>query len=139
MYNGATPDSRKNDTSLVVYYNYGEGNSLLLTGDLEKKGVEGLLAAGLPGPVSLLKLPHHGSRFSAIDQLIDRLLPQSCLASVGYQNRYHLPAKTVVGYLQEKNVPLYRTDFLGALQARYSKQGWQIRHWQQGFFVDISP
>jgi competence protein ComEC len=134
MYNGATPDSRKNDTSLVMYYDHGGGNSLLLTGDLEKNGVEKLLATGLPGPVSLLKLPHHGSRFSAIDQLIDQLHPRSCLVSAGYQNRYHLPAKSVVGYLQEQKIPLYRTDFSGALQAQYSEQGWQIKHWSRGLF-----
>ena len=139
MYNGAMPDSRKNDTSLVIYYDHGDGNSLLLTGDLEKNGVEKLLSAGLPGPVSLLKLPHHGSKFSAIDQLTDQLLPRSCLVSSGYQNRYHLPAKSVVSYLQKKNIPLYRTDCSGTLQAQYSKQGWQIKHWQRGFFVDISP
>ena len=134
LYNGATPDSRKNDTSLVMYYNQGKNNSLLLTGDLEKNGVQRLLDVGLPGPVVLLKLPHHGSRFSAIDQLVDRLLPQYCLVSVGYQNRYHLPAKSVVSYLQKKNVPLYRTDFLGALQAQYSEQGWLIKHWDRGLF-----
>ena len=134
MYNGATPDSRKNDTSLVMYYDHGDGNSLLLTGDLEKKGVEKLLSSGLPGPVSLLKLPHHGSRFSATDQLIDQLHPRSCLVSAGYQNRYHLPAKSVVAYLQEKKVPLYRTDLSGSLQAQYSEQGWQIKHWQRGLF-----
>ncbi len=134
VYNGATPDSRKNDTSLVMYYDRGKGNSLLLTGDLEKAGVEKLLATGLPGSVALLKLPHHGSRFSAIDQLIDQLLPQSCLVSVGYQNRYRLPAKSVVSYLQMKNIPLFRTDFSGTLQALYSEQGWQIEHWEKGLF-----
>ncbi len=139
LFNGATPESRKNDTSLVMYYRHSKGNSLLLTGDLEEPGVEKLLEAGLPGPVSLLKLPHHGSKFSATDRLIDRLLPRFSLVSVGYQNRYHLPARSVVDYLQEKRVPLYRTDFSGTLQARYSPQGWQLRHWRKGFFVDISP
>ncbi len=134
IYNGAVHNSRKNDTSLVMYYDHGEGNSLLLTGDLEEKGVEKLLSAGLPGPVSLLKLPHHGSRFSATDQLIDQLQPKSCLVSVGYQNRYHLPDRSVVGYLQEKNIPLYRTDFSGTLQAQYSEQGWQVKHWERGLF-----
>ncbi|MCK5825553.1 MAG: DNA internalization-related competence protein ComEC/Rec2 [Desulfuromusa sp.] len=134
IYNGAVQNSRKNDTSLVMYYDHSEGNSLLLTGDLEKQGVEKLLSAGFPGPVSLLKLPHHGSRFSATDQLIDHLRPKSCLVSSGYQNRYHLPDKSVVGYLEKKNIPLYRTDFSGTLQAQYSEQGWQIKHWERGLF-----
>ena len=114
-------------------------DSLLLTGDLEKQGVLNLLSAGLPGPVSLLKLPHHGSKFSATDRLIDRFSPKHCLVSAGYQNRHHLPARQVVDYLQKKNIPLYRTDLSGTLQAQLSGNGWQIKRWQQGFFVDISP
>jgi len=56
------------------------------------------------------------------------------LVSAGYQNRHHLPAQSVVAYLQEKKVPLYRTDLSGSLQAQYSEQGWQIKHWQRGLF-----
>jgi len=134
IFNGAAADSHKNDTSLVMYYEHSKDNSLLLTGDLEEPGVHKLLAAGIPGPVSLLKLPHHGSKFSATDQLIDKLLPQACLVSVGYQNRYHLPAKSVVNYLGKNKIPLYRTDLSGTLQAQYSEQGWQVKHWRQGNF-----
>ena len=109
-------------------------DSLLLTGDLEEQGVLNLLAVGLPGPVSLLKLPHHGSKFSATDHLIDQFDPKCCLVSVGYQNRYHLPARQVVNYLQNRNIPLYRTDLSGTLQAQLSENGWQIKRWQQGIF-----
>ncbi|MDA3903261.1 MAG: DNA internalization-related competence protein ComEC/Rec2 [Desulfuromusa sp.] len=139
IFNGTTPGSNRNDSSLVMHLSHASSESLLLTGDLEEKGVLNLLNAGLPGPVSLLKLPHHGSRFSATDSLIDQLVPKSCLVSVGYQNRHHLPARQVVDYLQQQNIPLYRTDLTGTLQAQLSKNGWQVRHWQRGFFVDITP
>ncbi len=134
IFNGSTPGCSRNDSSLVMYLNHGEESSLLLTGDLEMQGVRKLLAAGLPGPVSLLKLPHHGSKFSATDQLIDQLSPQSCLVSAGYQNRHHLPARQVVDYLQKKHIPLYRTDLSGTLLAQPSAEGWQIKHWQRGNF-----
>jgi len=133
-FNGNTPGMSDNDSSLVMYLNQDQKHGLLLTGDLEKPGVLKLLAAGLPGSVSLLKLPHHGSKFSATNQLIDQLTPQMCLVSVGYQNRYHLPAKQVVDYLQKKNIPLYRTDISGTLQVQPTQKGWQLQHWQQGVF-----
>ncbi len=134
IFNGTAPGMSDNDSSLVMYLNQDRKNSLLLTGDLEKQGVLKLLAAGLPGSVSLLKLPHHGSKFSANDRLIDQLIPQMCLVSVGYQNSHHLPANQVVDYLQTKNIPLYRTDISGTLQAQPSEEGWQILHWQRGVF-----
>ncbi len=134
IFNGDAPGCSTNDASLVMYLEHGKKNSLLLTGDLEKQGVLKLLAAGLPGPVSLLKLPHHGSKFSATDRLVDQLSPQLCLVSAGYQNRHHLPASQVVNYLQKKHIPLYRTDLSGTLLAQPSAEGWQIKHWQRGNF-----
>ncbi|MDX2478941.1 MAG: DNA internalization-related competence protein ComEC/Rec2 [Desulfuromusa sp.] len=139
IFNGTTFGSNKNDSSLVMHLSHDSHENLLLTGDLEAQGVLNLLEAGLPGPVSLLKLPHHGSRFSATDRLIDQFVPKSCLVSVGYQNRHHLPARQVVDYLQQQNIPLYRTDLSGTLQAQLSENGWQVKHWQRGFFVDIAP
>ncbi len=128
IFSGVTPESTKNDSSVVIHLGSENDEGLLLTGDLEEQGVLNLLASGLPGPVSLLKLPHHGSKFSATDLLIDQLDPDLCLVSVGYQNRYHLPARQVVDYLQQKNIPLYRTDLLGTLQAVLSPTGWQVKH-----------
>ncbi len=134
IFNGTTAESNKNNSSLVIHLNHQRDESLLLTGDLEESGVLNLLAAGLPGTASLLKLPHHGSRFSAADRLIDQLVPEVCLVSSGYQNRYHLPARQVVDYLQERNIPLYRTDLSGTLQAQLSEKGWQVKQWQRGIF-----
>ncbi|MFK5926189.1 MAG: DNA internalization-related competence protein ComEC/Rec2, partial [Desulfuromusa sp.] len=83
IFNGTTPESSKNDSSLVMQLTNDSHEGLLLTGDLGEQGVLQLLAAGLPAPVSLLKLPHHGSKFSATDRLVDQLEPRCCLVSVG--------------------------------------------------------
>lgn len=128
-----SPDSsNKNDSSLVLYLRSGP-EGLLLTGDLEKKGVQRLLATGVPGPVSLLKLPHHGSRHSASDELVRHLAPKFCLVSAGYQNRYGFPARELVATLHQLAVPLYRTDRMGTIRVRVS-DGWQVDHWQDGLF-----
>lgn len=123
----------KNDDSLVLYLP-AQGGGLLLTGDLEKKGVDGLLAAGLPGPVSVLKLPHHGSRHSEAERLIGRLQPELCLASAGFQNRYGFPARQLVTYLDRKFIPLYRTDIMGTVRVRYLADQWRVARWQNGLF-----
>ena len=59
-----TASTDSNDRSLLVYLRHG-GDGVLLTGDLEAPGVGHLLRAPPPGPVTLLKLPHHGSRNSS--------------------------------------------------------------------------
>jgi len=126
VFNGNSDSCSDNNASLVMFLDLPENNGLLLTGDLEASGVEKLLKSGLPGRVSLLKLPHHGSRFSAIDELCEQLSPQLCLVSAGYKNHYHLPAQSVVDDLIMRRIPLYRTGLDGTLQIRFVGGVWQV-------------
>lgn len=134
VFNGDAPGLRENDLSLALYLRIGEEDGFLLTGDLEKAGVTSLIKAGIPGPVSLLKLPHHGSRYSLTDRLIDQLHPVVAMVSVGYQNRYHLPARDVVEHLEKKGIPLLRTDKDGTVKAVYQQNRWQTACWDRGLF-----
>ena len=132
-YRAADPSLNKNDASLAVYLQDGT-DGMLLTGDLETEGVGQLLASGLPGPVSLLKLPHHGSRYSGSERLIEQLSPRYCLVSAGYRNRYRLPATQLVDYVAENGIPLFRTDQQGTIRALLAEDGWKLSHWQDGLF-----
>lgn len=123
----------KNDRSVVVYAAQG-GDGLLLTGDLERAGTAALLAAELPGPVSLLKLPHHGSRHSDARRLFETLHPQQAFVSVGYQNHFRFPHVEVVAELLRHKARLHRTDWSGTLRFTSEGQGWRVERWRQGLF-----
>ena len=127
-----------NDGSLVVRATYG-ADAVLLTGDLEAKGVAELLIATPAATANLLKLPHHGSRNSNTAQLIDRFRPQAAFASVGFENTYRFPHAEVVAMLTERKVPLYRTDRGGTLRFRSRGNGWRVESWQRGFFHSQEP
>lgn len=122
----AGPQLGENDSSVVLYLDTPDNAGILLTGDLEADGVERLLKAGIPGPVKLLKLPHHGSRYSSIDRLVELLDPDLCLVSAGYRNRYHLPARSVIRDLASKGISLYRTDTDGTVQALFDSGTWTV-------------
>ncbi len=132
-FRAADPVARKNDASLVLYLQE-QDDGLLLTGDLERYGVGQLLAAGFPGPVTMLKLPHHGSRHSDSDRLLKRLQPQYCLVSAGYRNRYRLPAEQLLAQLDEREIPLFRTDLQGSIRAEATGHGWRLSRWYRGLF-----
>ncbi len=134
IFNGRAPSCSDNDASLVMYLGLGKDNGLLLTGDLEAAGVDKLLTCGVPGRVSILKLPHHGSRHSAIGTLLDRLMPHFCLVSSGYRNRYHLPAESVVADIAARGIPLYRTDLNGTVRLSLIDKGWRTQVWKNGLF-----
>jgi competence protein ComEC len=129
----ATP-ANDNDASVVLYYPVVSGHGLLLTGDLEAQGVTALMKTQLPGPVTILKLPHHGSRYSFTDGLVNMLQPQLSLVSAGYQNSYRQPARQVVEFLNEKGIPLYRTDLQGTVMVMFDYDNIRVFLWKSGFF-----
>ena len=126
-------DAAANDRSLVLYAREGR-MGVLLTGDLEADGVTQLLADPPPGPVSLLKLPHHGSSHSLPGRLVARFRPVAAFASAGFGNSYRLPAAKVVNALCARGIPLYRTDLDGTVRFRTRGGSWEASGWGQGLF-----
>ncbi|MDY0189976.1 MAG: DNA internalization-related competence protein ComEC/Rec2 [Desulfuromonas sp.] len=112
-----------NDRSLTLLASHGH-DGVLLTGDLEQHGIELLLDHQLPAPVTLLKLPHHGSRRSAPQQLMHRTHPEFAIASVGYGNSYGFPHAEVVSEVDRVGAKLIRTDLDGTVQFSSWGAGW---------------
>lgn len=127
----------ENDQSLAIYVR-SKTQGVLLTGDLAEKGVQNLLANPPPGPVTLLKLPHHGSQRSVPAPLIDLLQPRIAFVSAGYKNRFGFPNQSVVTYLENKDIPLFRTDLDGTLRFTASTDSWLVEKLKSGFFIDNS-
>jgi len=71
-----------NDASTVLRIRTG-GTSILLTGDLEEEGFEGLLKTGADLRADILVLPHHGRPNHAAKQLIDAVRPRILISSNG--------------------------------------------------------
>ncbi len=71
-----------NDASTVLRIRTG-GTSILLTGDLEEEGFEGLLKTGADLKADILVLPHHGRPNHAAKQLIDAVRPRILISSNG--------------------------------------------------------
>jgi competence protein ComEC len=115
-----------NDRSIVVHAAAG-GEGVLLPGDLAADGFDHLVAAGLPEPVSLLKLPHHGSRGSRPERFLDRLRPRLAFVSAGRDNPYRLPHPASVSACRERDIPLFRTDLQGTLTFVSTGDHWQVQ------------
>lgn len=115
-----------NDRSLVVHATDRDAG-VLLTGDLAGAGYDDLCLAGLPAPVTLLKLPHHGSRGSRPESFLDRLQPDLAFVSAGLDNAYRLPHPASVEACRVRGVPLYRTDRQGTLTFRSRGNRWQVQ------------
>jgi competence protein ComEC len=127
----------ENDRSLAIYVR-NQTQGALLTGDLGEKGMQSLIENPPPGPVTLFKLPHHGSRYSMPAPLIDFLQPQTAFVSVGYQNRFGFPHPPLMTHLESKKIPLFRTDQDGTLRFSANEKNWTAEKLKSGFFIDNS-
>ena len=105
--------ARENNDS--VLYRLIHGNrSLLLTGDLEKESEKLLLDEGTIDLRSdILKVGHHGSRFSTTDEFLAAVRPGIALISAGSRNPFGHPAEAVLHRLRANRVKVCRTDQSG--------------------------
>ncbi|MFJ5992769.1 DNA internalization-related competence protein ComEC/Rec2 [Lentzea sp. NPDC092896] len=101
-----------NDYSLVLKAHTRAGR-VLLTGDVELAGQAALLGERDLN-AEVLKVPHHGSRYS-LPAFLKAVRPQVALVSVGTGNRYGHPSPHVLDVLRTGGALVLRTDKDGDL------------------------
>ena len=107
-------DTDLNDTSIVLRLKYGT-TSFLLTGDASSNIEKNILNKEIQSDV--LKLGHHGSRYSTSKEFLKKVSPTYAIISVGKGNSYNHPHKEVFTRLNEHNTKIYRTDEQGTIIA----------------------
>ena len=89
-------DWRENDLSCVVLITVG-ATRLLLTGDIEFRAEQALLARYPQLRADILQVPHHGSQSSSHSAFLIQLAPSIALISAGRNNRFNHPHPSVLG------------------------------------------
>ena len=106
-----------NDKSIVARLDYGE-NSFLFTGDIESGAEKEILENGENVDVDVLKVAHHGSKYSSSEAFLDAASPDEAVISVGANNSYGHPTEAVLNALRDRNIKIFRTDELGDIEYR---------------------
>jgi competence protein ComEC len=86
--------SRNND-SIVLRFQLGE-RALLLTGDIEMAGEDGMLRSGEDLRADVVKVAHHGSKTSSTEGFIAAARPRFAIISVGQTSIFGHPNGEVV-------------------------------------------
>jgi competence protein ComEC len=109
-----------NACSIVLRLTYGEF-SALFTGDLEGEGEEQVLHRITEeniAPVTLLKVAHHGSKYSTSEEFLRALSPKIALISAGKNNSYGHPHTETLERLSAAGSVILCTKESGAVQVR---------------------
>ena len=88
--------------------------SILLMGDAGRMIEFRLLFQSLEAiDVDILKVGHHGSKTSSIEEFLNMVSPETAVVSVGRNNRYRHPHGEVLERFETMQIPLLRTDING--------------------------
>jgi len=105
-------DLNLNENSALLRISCGNF-STLLTGDVEENSERTLTHNALP--VTVLKVPHHGSLTSVFPPWLRRLSPQIAVFSAGRNNRFGHPHPRVIEIYRELGSEILRTDTEGTI------------------------
>lgn len=99
-----------NEASAVYLVSCGDF-SLMITGDIENETIMQITAQQLP--VTVMKVPHHGSLSSLFPPWIRRTAPQFAVFCCGRSNPFGHPNREVVEAWERTGAEILRTDLNG--------------------------
>lgn len=111
-----------NEHNMVYTISY-KGIKIMVTGDLleedELKMIEYYRNKSSiqenPLKCDVLKVAHHGSKSSSSEAFLDAASPSIAVIQVGANNFYGHPHQQTIDRLEERGIPIYRTDLNGAV------------------------
>ena len=105
-----------NDGSTVARLSYGN-IKIMFTGDATQKTEEIILEDNKKEDLKsdILKIGHHGSRYSTSEEFLKTVSPTYALISVGKDNKYGHPSPEIIGRLEQFGTKILRTDESGTI------------------------
>ncbi len=108
-----------NESSLVLMLHIDGETSILFTGDIGSQTESLLIEEQVLPDCDILKVAHHGSKYSSSAEFIEACSPEAAVISVGAGNLYGHPAPATLERLESYGCDIFRTDLDGAVVLEY--------------------
>lgn len=120
-----------NEHSMVLLYEE-RGFRALFTGDIGFMAEEDMLErySDSLGQMDLLKVGHHGSRYSTHEDFVKRVLPEYAILSYGEGNTYGHPSREVIECLERYGSDIYHTGLSGMIDMYIEKNKIRIKEYR---------
>ena len=105
IYTG-TDDKDLNATSIIINMLYGE-KTYLFTGDTTEEIEDTILNKNID--IDVLKVAHHGSRYSSSYEFLKIATPEYAIVSVGEENNYEHPHQEAINRIKIHTNNIYMT------------------------------
>ncbi len=120
--------SQKETNSSSVVSNLAAGiTKFLFTGDLPSEKEAKLISQKIDLAADVLKVGHHGSKYSTSADFLDKVNSTDAVISVGKNNRYGHPAAETLDRLKNKKNNILRTDIQGDIIYECRKENEKCR------------
>lgn len=110
-------DKNLNNRSIVTKLDCND-SEFLFTGDIEEE-IEEYLVADTSNieflKSDVLKVAHHGSNTSSMQEFLDIVLPEIAVIQVGTDNKFNHPGKNTLKRLNERGIEILRNDMNGTI------------------------
>ena len=98
---------------------FSEDIKILFTGDIGTKTESVLIEEGIDLDCNILKVAHHGSKYSSSADFLEASSPNIAVISVGAHNFYGHPSPDTLERLESCGCEVFRTDKEGAVVLEY--------------------
>ncbi|MFU8771360.1 MAG: ComEC/Rec2 family competence protein [Anaerolineales bacterium] len=116
----------QNQSSVVVLLVH-ESNRFLFSGDIDLTAEATVVARGTPLAAEILKVAHHGSRFSSGEDSLAEISPLEAVIQVG-ANPYGHPAPETLERLEKAAARIWRNDVYGTIVVKSDGMSFTIYH-----------
>lgn len=123
--NNTESKSYNNNNAIALKLDY-KSQSFLFMADIEKEGEEKILESNEDIRSNLVKIGHHGSKTSSIEEFLKKVKPELAIISVGKNNRYRHPSPEVIERLDTLGIKTYRTDQDGGVRIKTNGESFNI-------------
>lgn len=103
-----------NETSVVTKLTFGK-KSFLFTGDIDMAVERKIVKSGQNITADVIKIAHHGSKYSTSDEILQSVNPWLAAIEVG-KNSYGHPTSEVLNKLANFGIKVERTDIAGDIK-----------------------
>jgi len=111
---GQDMKNTSNDSCIVSKIIFGK-NSFLFTGDIDSVAEKEIVNSGGNILSDVLKVAHHGSKYSTYDLFLENVKPKIAVIEVG-KNSYGHPTSETLQRLEKFGIKMFRTDKDGDIE-----------------------